>query len=573
MSAQIPANVPSGNLGFRSIGHKLTALIGATIAAGFISIVFFTTKQQESNILLQNERTIRNLTQSVSEGLQTVMITGSADVAELFADRLKGIKDVNEFRILRTDGVEAFHDNETINWVNEYRGEKDFEPHPVEKPKKQALRKDDPYMLEAINTRLLVNYYGKAADGSDQLTFLLPIKTEKRCYRCHGKEKEVIGILEFTTSLNSVNETVRQTRIISISVLAVILLLVLVVTRRVLKKTIIQPLNRVSSAMQRVSQGDLSQEVPVIGRDELGRMATSFNRMTSELRLSYQTFQTERDKLETIVMGSHEGMVVLGRKGNILLINPATEILLGKSAEQITAEGPLSMFGDRERMQRKLDGITDVEEPDIVLFNERFLAVYVAATRDPDGQPSGHAILIRDMTEAKRMENMLKLLSNADALTGLFNRRYLDENLAQEFLRAKSANRNLSVLMFDVDHFKKFNDTYGHDQGDRVLKAFAATTQECVRNLDIPCRYGGEEFLVIATETDQVGATILAERIRKAVEAMAVDGLHVTTSIGVAGLLETGANTASELVELADAALYRAKDAGRNKTMLAEVKK
>jgi diguanylate cyclase (GGDEF)-like protein len=91
-----------------------------------------------------------------------------------------------------------------------------------------------------------------------------------------------------------------------------------------------------------------------------------------------------------------------------------------------------------------------------------------------------------------------------------------------------------------------------------------------VRNLDIACRYGGEEFMVIATETSQAGALILAERIRLAVEAMTVDGLHVTTSIGVAGLTETGAQSPSELIDLADSALYRAKDAGRNRTMLAE---
>ena len=87
--------------GRHSIGFKLTLLVGIAIALGFTSIVFFFTQQQERNILLQNERTVRNLTQSVNEGLQTVMITGSADVAEIFAERLKGVRDVVDFRILR----------------------------------------------------------------------------------------------------------------------------------------------------------------------------------------------------------------------------------------------------------------------------------------------------------------------------------------------------------------------------------------------------------------------------------------------------------------------------------------
>lgn len=557
-------------LGFRSIGHKLTAMIGVTIAAGFISILFFYTQQQERNILLQNERTVRNLTQSVNEGLQSVMITGSADVAELYAERLKGVKDVIDFRILRLDGTEAFHDNDTINWINDYRGEVDFDPRPTESPKRVVLKPDDANLRQAINSQFLVHYYNTDPAGHNALTFLLPIKSEKRCFRCHGKEKNVIGVLEFTTSLQSVQEVVHRTRILSIAVLVVVLLLVLVVTRYVLRKAIIVPLDRVSKAMKRVAEGDLDQLVPVTGRDELGRMANSFNRMTAELQQTYRGFQTERNKLETIIMGSNEGMVVTNSLGKIVLVNQAAEVLLGKPAATIVAAGIYALFDDPDRIRQRLEQATRDSGPDIILYNERFLAVYAASTEDAHGKLTGHAVLIRDMTEEKRLENMLKRLSNADALTGLFNRRYLDESMEAEFQRARSGQRELSVLMFDIDHFKKFNDNHGHDQGDRVLKAFAATALECVRNLDIACRYGGEEFMVIATETSQAGALILAERIRQAVETMTVDGLHVTTSIGVAGLTETGAQSPSELIDLADSALYRAKDAGRNRTMLAE---
>jgi diguanylate cyclase (GGDEF)-like protein len=124
--------------------------------------------------------------------------------------------------------------------------------------------------------------------------------------------------------------------------------------------------------------------------------------------------------------------------------------------------------------------------------------------------------------------------------------------------------------MFDIDHFKKFNDCHGHDQGDRVLKAFAVAARARVReDLDTVCRYGGEEFTVIARETSQEGAMVLAERIRVDIEAMMVDGLRVTTSIGVAGLCETGAATPGELIERADAALYEAKRGGRNRVAAA----
>ena len=131
---------------------------------------------------------------------------------------------------------------------------------------------------------------------------------------------------------------------------------------------------------------------------------------------------------------------------------------------------------------------------------------------------------------------------------------------------AREQRRPLSILMFDVDHFKKFNDSYGHAMGDKVLVEFAKVVRACGRDiLDTPCRYGGEEFMVIARETPQDGGLILAERIREAVEAMRVDGLKVTTSIGVAGAQETAAETPAQFIELADAALYRAKEGGRNR--------
>jgi diguanylate cyclase (GGDEF)-like protein len=174
------------------------------------------------------------------------------------------------------------------------------------------------------------------------------------------------------------------------------------------------------------------------------------------------------------------------------------------------------------------------------------------------------------MTEEKRLEQRLRDLSNTDALTGLFNRRALDDTLKQEFGLALEQDRDLSVMMFDIDHFKKFNDNYGHDQGDRVLKKFAAVALSCVReDLDTLCRYGGEEFTLITRETSEEGALILADRIRCAVEAMEVDGLKVTTSIGVAGIRESRVLKPGELIERADAALYEAKRGGRNRAIAA----
>lgn len=553
------------DFGFSSIGHKLTAFICVIISLGFAIIVYFYAHQQERGILLQNERAIHQMLNSVSEGLSTVMITGSADIAELYAEKVRGVKDVEDFRVLRTNGLEAFKDNEMILWVNKFRESEDFEPRRVE-AKNRLLAADDPNLKKVLETQEFTYFYNRRHD-EDHLTFLLPIKNVKKCNRCHGKEKPVLGVLEFSASLKSVHETIRKTWVQSGMVLLVALAAILVVTTLVLRRYIIRPIEIVSNAMDRVSKGDLSQKIPILGKDELSQMAHSFNSMTKELQLSYDGFSTEHNKLQTIIMGTDEGIVVADGFGKVLLVNPSAERLLKKTSAQIMEASFLQLIDDPEVIHRLLEKVKAGDlEPEIVLYHQHFLAIYASTLTSNDASGMDHAFVIRDMTTEKRLEQSLRELSNTDPLTGLLNRRALDETLKAEFELAREQGRELAVLMFDVDHFKKFNDNYGHDQGDRVLKFFAATVREAVREiLDTVCRYGGEEFIVIARETSQSGGLILAERIREAIEIMEVDGLKVTTSIGVAGIRETEATDPDDLIGRADAALYEAKRSGRNR--------
>jgi len=157
-----------------------------------------------------------------------------------------------------------------------------------------------------------------------------------------------------------------------------------------------------------------------------------------------------------------------------------------------------------------------------------------------------------------------------DRLTGVYNRGVFEDRLASEMAFAKRHRSPLSVVIFDIDYFKKFNDEYGHLTGDAVLIAVAEKLQATVRTEDILARYGGEEFAVIARDTPKDKACILGERIRRAVETCEVESsdgpLSVTTSVGVATLtVELAHLDAEGLVGLADQALYAAKEAGRNR--------
>jgi diguanylate cyclase (GGDEF)-like protein len=158
----------------------------------------------------------------------------------------------------------------------------------------------------------------------------------------------------------------------------------------------------------------------------------------------------------------------------------------------------------------------------------------------------------------------LEHLATSDGLTGLYNRRYLDTSLANELARSQRYGHDMSIIMFDVDHFKQFNDEHGHDQGDRVLQLMSRIVKGQIRTLDIPCRYGGEEFLIILPETNHEYAMGIAERLRKKIEETPLDGLNVTVSIGVASYPAIVVENYQEFIEAADKALYEAKNAGRN---------
>ncbi len=158
-----------------------------------------------------------------------------------------------------------------------------------------------------------------------------------------------------------------------------------------------------------------------------------------------------------------------------------------------------------------------------------------------------------------------------DGLTGLHNRRYLDNHMTTLFDRATQRKRPLSFLITDIDRFKSVNDTYGHDGGDDVLREFALRLRRQVRGADLVCRYGGEEFVVAMPDTDAAIAARVAERVRAAIEnePFILPGgvkINVTTSVGVASMI-AGHDSMADLIKRADRALYEAKNGGRNRVV------
>jgi two-component system cell cycle response regulator len=190
-------------------------------------------------------------------------------------------------------------------------------------------------------------------------------------------------------------------------------------------------------------------------------------------------------------------------------------------------------------------------------------------------------MLARVRTQIKKKRYTERLRDNVqmsiemaitDALTGLFNRRYMETHLATLVEQAASRGKPIAVMVLDIDYFKSVNDTHGHDAGDDVLREFSLRIRKSIRNIDLACRYGGEEFVLVMPETDMAVATMVAERLRRriATEPFSIQqgarSLEVTISIGIAAL-DTPADTAATILKRADEALYRAKRDGRNRVV------
>jgi diguanylate cyclase (GGDEF)-like protein/PAS domain S-box-containing protein len=576
------------------IGRKIVLTVGPAVALGLLTISVVHDIGEETAIIDQHERAVRAMLESSSRGLQTVMLAGYADIAQVFADNLKTVPNVIDFRILRPDGAEAFRDNKTIQNVNARKGQEVF-PLRDREEVIQVLPSSHPELARAVEERRIVDYkeigcvecgnLAKEVDRSStaatdaimgvnplgsgkMLTLLAPIPNREPCQKCHGGDHQVRGVIKITTSLEPILAEIEKARFRAGIVLLVTMVGVIGLISLMMRRFVVAPIERVTEAMRVAAHGDLTQQVPVIGGDEISLMASSFNKMLAQLLSTYTGLQDEQNKLTTIILSAREGIAVTDGANRLVLVNPACERLLDKSAQSIVEGGILNLFDNPKQMQSWLDR-TSVGEAEIFEYKERILSVYAATIRSEARTLIGSAALIRDITEERHLQNKLWEMSVTDVLTGLFNRRYLDMTMTSEVERSLRYKTPLSILMFDVDHFKKFNDTYGHDMGDKVLQATAATAKATLRSADLPCRYGGEEFLIILPSIDLEQATQAGERVRSAIERMRVEGLSVTVSIGAASLLECGLSQPGQLIELADKCLYEAKHAGRNRVVAA----
>jgi diguanylate cyclase (GGDEF)-like protein len=310
-----------------------------------------------------------------------------------------------------------------------------------------------------------------------------------------------------------------------------------------------------------------------------------------------------------VALAPGEALCQEGEDGDAMYVVLSGNLVVSKAGKQVAVGRPGDCFGEMALIERReraatlraLDDTLVLEIPEAAfrrhlstnpgalmallrVFSER-------SRRDLDSLVSANLKLIaqaeemdqknRELTETRRQlehrNRDLERISALDTLTQIANRRRFDSVLRQEWRRSARDESPLSLVFCDIDYFKRFNDTYGHQAGDECLVRVAQAMEETLnRPADLVARYGGEEFIALLVDTGIEGARMLAERMRARVEALRVEhrasavASHLTVSLGVASIVPRPALRPEDLVDLADRALYAAKEGGRNRVVAAD---
>lgn len=284
-------------------------------------------------------------------------------------------------------------------------------------------------------------------------------------------------------------------------------------------------------------------------------------------------------RFEAVVQSAYDGIITVDENQNIKLINEAAKQIFGYTDNEIVG-GPLLRLLPQKYRKNHTEYVDGFKNSHVDSRPMQARSAVRGLRKDGSEFPVEITIskikveesiemtaVIRDISEKNKLLDELLIASRQDSLTGLCNRRHFTELLNAEIIRFKRFKHGFSLLMVDIDHFKKINDTYGHETGDISLKALSDILTDVIRETDIVGRWGGEEFLILLPETDLKRAAEVAEKIVKSVEALKVEHLSntisFTVSIGVQSYCDDAVEI-NEFIHSVDKCLYFAKKNGRN---------
>jgi diguanylate cyclase (GGDEF)-like protein len=334
-------------------------------------------------------------------------------------------------------------------------------------------------------------------------------------------------------------------------------------------RSIVRSLSHVADAARGIARGRLGDRVRIRGRDEFASLGRTFNEMADQLEARLRELEEERRRVRETILRFGEALAATHDVDQLLrvIVETAVESTGATHGQLVDGDRVLVEHGESAGPARLEFPLNAGRESfgSLILYGPSF----TSEQRESAGWLVGHAVIA--LSNAKR-HRTVEQQALVDGLTGLANRRLCTAALEKEIARAERFGEPLALVLADIDDFKRINDRWGHPTGDEVLKAFAATLHDSVREIDLAGRWGGEEFALLLPGTDLGGGRELAERVRRALEAQEVtapDGeiVRVTASFGVASFPE--AESQDQLVAASDGALYEAKRSGKNRVVSA----
>lgn len=540
---------------------SVTILLAVGISAGFAltGLWFLYGVEQEAVLKQHGEQTMRKLSESVIRGLEAVMLQGSAEAVHSYAERIATVRGIAELRVLRVDGVEAFHDNRTIAAVNARLGTTAFRPS-TRAGAAHPYSLSSPHLDRALKEADAVAYYETGAGGARLMTILHPLANSQGCHGCHGNDHAWRGLIKVTTSVESTDRAVRDVRYKTLAALIAALAAILVLTYALIRVVVVRRVQRVSGAMHTIVLGDYSTRVPEGGRDELGDMARSFNHMAENLLVSSSRLNERQDFMAAVLRGAHDGIVVADRTGDIVMANAAAEQLLGKKAREIYSGGLKKLFDNAALMQGWRESLGDVAEE--ITYRDRPIQVYVSRIRALNRSDLGMAVLMRDISGERELREEVKRLHFTEQQTGMGNARYLEHALVHYWARARASAGRLAVILVSIDNLKETTLSRGAKVEELVVKSVAQTLAETFGKVMPLARTGEDTLALLVFGPTAENVADLAQDALARIHETPIDGLQVWASCGV-GCVEVRANDGrAELLQAASHALREAIEAG-----------
>jgi diguanylate cyclase (GGDEF)-like protein/PAS domain S-box-containing protein len=584
---------------FQSIRTQLLLAISITFFVFLLVAMGGVYLLQKEALTRESIKKVTELDNVLKAGLKGQMFTHNTALTQTLVDEIKAFKNVTDIYIINAEGVVKFSPDHAHvgNRLSKDRDECRSCHHDATGKKNLTLQT-------------------RNSHGASILRNVTHIYNEAACFPCHPAGQKILGLLfvDYSTADTDalISSTLSGLFLTVLAAFIIVSLVILYITNRL----IYQPITMLIESTNEIKNGNYKQQIHYGGRTEFSILADSFNDMSEKLRIGRDQLEerinertgeleasnerlvreiTERKLVEKELQKSEElfrkiyvesplGMAISGSDFHFRSANEAFCRILGYSVQELTLltfkdlTHPDHITQDIEEIRKLLPGEIPVYQTDKKYVRKDGQIIWgmakVSAMRGRDGQFEYFLLMFADITERKRVEVALQeseeryhALSIVDDLTLLYNSRHFYFQLKIELERSNRYGHPLTLLLLDIDNFKHFNDTYGHVEGDQVLRRLGQVIKRCLRETDFAYRYGGEEFTILLPMTQSADGAVTAERIRTEFKkedfspAPATD-VHMTASIGLAQYLPQ--EDMKAFVHRVDQLMYQGKKKGKD---------